>query len=107
VPSLWSTSPFAPYIDAAVFSCEVRVKKPDPAIYHFACTRLGIPPERCLYVGDGADRELTGAARAGLEAVLLRLPGEGAGMSQQDAWQWSGPAICEIPQILGFVEGLD
>lgn len=40
--------------------------KPDPAIYLLACRRLGVAPEDCVFVGDGGDRELEGAAAVGM-----------------------------------------
>jgi putative hydrolase of the HAD superfamily len=45
----WKESPLAPYFDAAIFSWEVGVLKPDPRIYALALERLG--PE-----GPGRDR---------------------------------------------------
>jgi putative hydrolase of the HAD superfamily len=28
------------------------VRKPDPAIYHRACDRLGVAPDRCVFLDD-------------------------------------------------------
>ncbi len=33
-------------------SSEVGVRKPDPAIYHMACERLGVAPEACIFLDD-------------------------------------------------------
>lgn len=68
-PRASPTSPLASLFDAALFSCDVGVRRPDPRIYRLACDRLGVPPERCLYVGDGGSRELTGAAAIGMHPV--------------------------------------
>jgi putative hydrolase of the HAD superfamily len=62
----WPHSPLAPRIDAAVFSCQVGMAKPDPEIYRAAADRLGADPADCVFVGDGADDELTGAAAVGM-----------------------------------------
>ena len=72
LPTVWSETPLAPLIDVAVFSCDVGVRKPDSRIYHVACNRLGVLAQDCLYVGDGGSRELTGASRVGMRAVLVR-----------------------------------
>ena len=72
VPELWRSLPESRLIDAEVFSSEDGVRKPDPAIYALAAERLGVPAERILYVGDGSFGELTGAAAAGMTAVLIR-----------------------------------
>lgn len=47
-------------IDLLVLSDERGVLKPDPEIFRQACAGLGVPPERCLMVGD--NREVDGAA---------------------------------------------
>ena len=52
VPLLWADTSFAPLIDTAVFSCTVRIMKPDARIYHLACRELGVKPQECIYVGD-------------------------------------------------------
>lgn len=52
-------------IDSAV----VGVEKPDPAIFRFALDALGVPPERCLYVGDTVVFDVVGARAAGLHPV--------------------------------------
>ena len=62
----WPSCTVAPLFDAAVFSFEVGVAKPEPAIYLEAAARLRVRPVDALFVGDGADDELLGAERAGL-----------------------------------------
>ncbi|MGH3682149.1 MAG: HAD family hydrolase [Natronosporangium sp.] len=68
-PDRFRDSPLASRFDTAAFSSELRVAKPDPAIYLAACDALGVPPELCVYVGDGADGELAGAAALGMHPV--------------------------------------
>jgi putative hydrolase of the HAD superfamily len=41
--------------DVAVFSCDVGLAKPDPAIYRVAADRLGADPTDCVFIGGGAD----------------------------------------------------
>jgi putative hydrolase of the HAD superfamily len=67
----WPESPLAPLFDAVLFSCEVKLKKPDRRIFELAAQRLGAAPGECLYVGNGGSDELCGARRAGMTAVLL------------------------------------
>ncbi|HTW92403.1 MAG TPA: HAD family hydrolase [bacterium] len=67
----WPESPLAPLFDTVLFSCRVKLKKPDPAIYQLAATNLAVKPARCLYVGDGGSDEFAGARRAGMTPVLL------------------------------------
>ena len=74
-PEHWHASELAPFVDVTVFSSEVALRKPDPAIYRVATDRLGVDPTACLYCGDGAYGELTGAEALGMTAVLIREPG--------------------------------
>jgi putative hydrolase of the HAD superfamily len=67
----WPESPLASLFDAALFSCEVKLKKPDRRIYELCAQRLGVEPAECLYVGNGGSDELAGARRAGMTPVLL------------------------------------
>jgi putative hydrolase of the HAD superfamily len=67
----WPESPLAPLFDTALFSCEVKLKKPDRRIYELCAQRLGVEPAQCLYVGNGGSDELAGARRAGMTPVLL------------------------------------
>jgi putative hydrolase of the HAD superfamily len=60
-----------PYFDWLVAAGEAGVSKPDPAIFHLALERAGVPAEHALYVGDNYWADVVGAERAGLRAVLL------------------------------------
>ncbi|MFF6773083.1 HAD family hydrolase [Streptomyces sp. NPDC012637] len=50
------------WVDVYALSFEVGVQKPDPAIFRFACERLGLIPAETLMVGD--DRRADGGAEA-------------------------------------------
>lgn len=67
----WPRSPLAAHFDAAVFSCDVGVAKPDPGIYEEALRRVDTAPADALFVGDGGSSELRGAREAGLGTVLV------------------------------------
>lgn len=61
------------YFDPIVLSSEYGRRKPDPAIFHYAAWRAGVPTRRCLYVGDRIARDIMGARRAGYGlAVQIR-----------------------------------
>ncbi len=104
VPPLWPGTPFAALFDVALFSCIECVKKPDAAIYHRACSRLGLEPADCLYVGDGSSQELSGAERAGLHPVLLAVPNEDdPDVHRVDIDQWTGPSVTTLEDVLSIV----
>ncbi len=55
-------------VDDIVYSHEVGLAKPDPAIYRLACTRLGVTPEQTVFVDDSPSA--VAAARAlGMTAI--------------------------------------
>jgi putative hydrolase of the HAD superfamily len=66
---MWKRTPLAPLFDALGLSCELGVAKPDPGIYLAVCATLRVTPSESLYVGDGADNELTAAANLGMAVV--------------------------------------
>jgi putative hydrolase of the HAD superfamily len=105
VPRLWAASPLAPLIDAALFSCQAGMRKPNPRIYAAAAARLGAPVEACVYVGDGSHEELRGAAQAGMVPVLKRVDLEDVYDPDRDEVKgWNGAAITTIGEILGLIE---
>jgi putative hydrolase of the HAD superfamily len=94
------TKHFLQIIDVPVFSCEVKIKKPDPRIYRLACKRLRLAPEACLYVGDGIDRELTGAKQVGLSPVLVLTSLVDAYDAQRlDVDVWQGRIVQSLDAI--------
>ena len=60
-------------------SALVGARKPDPAIFHHALARLGVPPSAALHCGDLPHTDCLGAHRAGVAAVVLDRPGVLAG----------------------------
>jgi putative hydrolase of the HAD superfamily len=102
-PTMWRASPLGGSVDVEVFSCETGLRKPHPEIYLRASDGLGVAPSACLYVGDGAYGELTGAARVGMHPVLIRDPDEHEEMLRPEAEDWQGHTIgslVEIPEVL-------
>jgi putative hydrolase of the HAD superfamily len=49
----------------------VGVEKPDPRIFEIALAAVGLPAERCLFVGDTVHFDVNGALAAGLQPVHL------------------------------------
>lgn len=58
-------------LEVVVISSEERLRKPDPEIFLLACRRVGIPPERSIYIGDAPNRDVEGPRRAGFHAVVV------------------------------------
>lgn len=56
-------------LDTAVFSSEVGLRKPHPAIFRAALERLGVGPEEAVFVGDSLANDVAGAAALGMTTV--------------------------------------
>jgi len=67
----WDRSPMAPLFDSAVFSCHVGSVKPERRIYEVCMNALGVTPAQCMFVGDGASRELEGARNLRIVTVMI------------------------------------
>lgn len=57
--------------DATVISGDVGLHKPEPEIYRLGAERIGIPPERCVFVDDLREN-IEGAEAVGMTGVLHR-----------------------------------
>lgn len=60
-------------VDIIVNSSAVGVAKPDPRIYEIAVARVGVAPDRCLFIDD-REENVEAARRFGMTAVLYREP---------------------------------
>jgi putative hydrolase of the HAD superfamily len=58
--------------DAILISDAEGVSKPDARIFHLAVERLGVRPDRALFVGDDLEVDVAGARAAGLHAIWCR-----------------------------------
>jgi putative hydrolase of the HAD superfamily len=111
-PMLWRQTALADRFDVTIFSCEMGIRKPDPALYHAAAAGLGVMPEDCLYVGDGASDELAGAQRAGMTALQVSIqvsdPVTHADRSRlYGVRPWDGPIIENITELGSLLNTAD
>ncbi len=67
---LLRTYPFFGAFDGGVFSCDVRLCKPDPAIYRLFLHRHGLQPERCVFFDD-TQENIDAANALGMKGVLF------------------------------------
>ena len=104
IVDLWPDTAFPPYFEDSLFSCQVKIVKPDPAIYLLACNHLGVSPADCLYVGDGGANELTGAATVGMTAVLLVPVHDDPTALGAKRQAWDGQQVASIPDVLSFLD---
>ena len=100
LPDAWPRLPLAAVVDAPVFSCVERTRKPDPRLFHAVAQRLAAEPATCLYVGDGGGRELTGASGIGMRAVLLAGPDWHQHLDHRVEADWAGPRINSLAALV-------
>lgn len=74
--------------------------KPSACIFHAACERLGVAPADVLHVGDDAEHDVAGAARAGLASCWINRGGR--------AWPLDDvrPDL-EVPTLSALADWLD
>lgn len=56
------------YIQVALSSCYLGLRKPDAAIYRCALDILGVPPERVLFIDDRQEN-VAGADSVGMKTI--------------------------------------
>ncbi len=96
-----ATVGLADEFDAAVFSGELGVAKPDPAIFLAGAAALGTRPGRTVYVGDRWDVDAKGALAAGLIPVWLDRAGVGSPVAEPRISR-----IVGLPELAGTLRRL-
>lgn len=90
--------------DAIVMSDDLgrMYRKPHPIPLLRAAKRLGVPPHRCVYVGDRPAKDVAAALAAGMRAVRVRT-GEYASLPDDPPPWWSAAdAIEAIDRLRSF-----
>jgi putative hydrolase of the HAD superfamily len=105
VPELISSLPISAMLDTTVFSVHLGVIKPHPALFLTACRRLGVHPRRCLYVGDGGGRELSGASAVGMTAVRLAAPDLVNHLVFDRDRDWTGASVGSLSAVVELALG--
>jgi putative hydrolase of the HAD superfamily len=100
VPAAWPESELAGLFDAETFSSDCGLIKPDPEIYLTTARVLGVDPADAMFVGDGANDELGGAARVGMTPVLFVPRGEPQWAALAG---WTGLRITSLDEVLTLV----
>lgn len=67
-------------VDALIASSSLPVGKPDPRSFHAALERVGAEAEETLMIGNSLDKDVRGALRVGLQAILVDRRGEHHGL---------------------------
>ena len=71
IPDYLETDSLTSYFKTVVLSSKVGIRKPNPEIYWEAARRMGVQPEKCVYVGDNPVRDVEGTRKAGYGMFIL------------------------------------
>jgi len=59
---------FLPLLDGGVFSCDVKLIKPDPKIYETIAEKYDLVPSECVFIDD-LERNINGAKNFGFHGI--------------------------------------
>ena len=87
----------AEYFDAIVASHDARVRsaKPDPRIFNFALSAVGVSAEETVHIGDTYRADIVGARDVGIRPILLDRDGTQAGR-----WDETIQTLAELSEML-------
>jgi putative hydrolase of the HAD superfamily len=64
-----------PFLDFAIFSSTLGIRKPHPGIFLKACELARRRPEECVYIGDRYLEDVIGPSAIGMPAILKMFDG--------------------------------
>ena len=69
----------------------------EEGIFELAVEKLGVMPEKCIYVADGMRQELATASKLGMLTLQIRVPTEIDDSPLRESWD--GPTISSLWEI--------
>jgi putative hydrolase of the HAD superfamily len=88
------------HFDVIVLSSQVKLKKPNPAIFHAALEKIGVGASETVFVGNDLAADIMGASALGMKTILIGRPGYSITGVAPDA-NIPGTDIGEIIRIIG------
>ena len=95
LPELLAGLRLVDLLDPIVISYRVGAEKPQRRIFETALAEAGVPPRAALMVGDDYEADVVGATALGMQAVLVRRPGQNHGNG--------GVEIDSLPELLDLL----
>lgn len=92
----------AEFLAVQVYSSEIGVAKPHPAIFRAALAEAGVAPEEAVYVGDRLYADVAGAQGVGMRGVLIEV----AHRAEHDPTIAPDARIKELPELLATLPRL-
>ncbi len=98
LPRLLERLGVAERVDFVLCSAIERAEKPDPYLFERALELARVRPDEALHAGDDLEKDVLGARRAGLRAVLVDHAAQRAGAGV--------PRVTNLPDLLSWTLGL-
>jgi len=73
IPDWLEADGLGQYFKSVVLSSVFGRRKPDPEVYWEAARRIGVSPQKCVYVGDNPSRDVVGTRNAGFGMIILLM----------------------------------
>jgi putative hydrolase of the HAD superfamily len=90
------------FFPVRIYSSDVGVAKPHPAIFRAALEAIGTAPGQALYVGDRLQADVAGAQAVGMKGILIEV----AHRVEDDPAIQPDARIVELPELLGVLPAL-
>jgi len=59
------------YFDETICSCDLQLLKPESGIYLYAANKVGVEPDKCLFIDD-TEANVIGARAAGINSMVFK-----------------------------------
>ena len=106
IPDWLEADSLSQYFQSVVLSSVFGRRKPDPEIYWEAARRIGVPPQKCVYVGDNPSRDVVGTRNAGFGMVILLMDPEDVEKDPPTGENKPDVIIYEFKQLLELFPGI-
>jgi putative hydrolase of the HAD superfamily len=106
IPDWLEADDLSQYFKSVVLSSVLGRRKPDPEVYWEAARRIGVPPEKCVYVGDNPSRDVIGTRNAGFGMVILLMAPEDVEKDPPAGENKPDVIIHEFKQLLDIFPGI-
>ena len=100
IPDWLETDGLTQYFKAVVLSSITGRRKPNPEVYWDAARRIGVPPEKCVYVGDNLARDVVGTRKAGFGMIVILISPQELEKSPPTSGNQPDVIIHEFKQLL-------
>lgn len=84
-----------------ILSHEVGLLKPDPAIFHLACERLGVAPQETAFVADGGFCELDAAFDMGIYSIQVVQENQSPDFGSSSRYHATARGLSQVATLLG------